>query len=70
MIKREEIDRLPTSIRDGLKSHFEQCAEKAKKEKERASVAYTITNDETQKATALISFGEQTAFETLINIFK
>lgn len=70
MIKREDIDRLPTAVRDSIKQHLEHCVAKADKAKVEAALAYTMTADEKHRSAALIAQGEYDAFSVLYNIFK
>lgn len=70
MIKKEDINRLPTAVRDSITQHLEQCANKAHKVKLDAAMAYMMTADEKHRADALIAQGEHDAFSVLINIFK
>lgn len=70
MIKREDIDRLPTAVRDSIKQHLEQCVSKADKAKLEAALAYAMTTDEKHRSAALIAQGEHDAFLVLFNIFK
>lgn len=70
MIKREDIDRLPTAVRDSIKQHLEHCVTNAEKVKVNAALAYAMTADEKHRSAALIAQGEHDAFLVLFNIFK
>lgn len=70
MIKSEDIDRLPTSVREAIKQHLEQCMANADKVRSEAAMAYALSADETQRSVALTAQGEYTAFSMMYNIFK
>lgn len=70
MIKREEIERLPTQLREGLRQHLKACMDKAQKDATDAALGYTRTADEKARATSLIAQGEYNAFSLLLNLFK
>jgi len=70
MIKREEIDRLPTSVRESIKQHLAQCVSETEKAEIEAAIAYAMTADEKYRSAALIAQGEHNAFLVLFNIFK
>lgn len=70
MIKREDIYRLPTAVRDSIKQHLEQCVIRADRTKVEAAVTYVMTADEKYRSAALIAQGEHDAFSVLYNIFK
>lgn len=70
MIRRETIDRLPTAVRKEIADHLECCIKIATDSKIEASNNFVATLDERQRAIALASDGELTAFTAMYNIFK
>lgn len=70
MISRDEIERLPTAVREGIKSYLTDCMDKAEKNAENFALAYTNTMDEKARATSLVAQGEYNAFSVLYNLFK
>lgn len=70
MIKREHIDRLPSSVRDSIATHIKQCADKALQARTEEALAYTLTADEKHRAAALVAQGEYDAFMVLYTVFK
>lgn len=70
MIKQEDINRLPTSVRDSIKQHLGQCVVRAERTKLESAMLYAMTADEKHRSSALIAQGEHDAFTVLYNIFK
>lgn len=70
MVKREAVANMPSSIRDGINQHLKTCIERAEAVRQEASFTYAMTNDEKQRANALLAAGELQAYTTLYNIFK
>ena len=70
MIKREEIERLPTALRDHIAAHLKKCAANAATDSSAAAMSYTMTIDEKHRSIALIAQGEYNAFLAMYAIFK
>lgn len=70
MIKRDDIDRIPTHIRDSIKTYLETCINKSKTAKTEFAEVYVNSCDEKARANSLIAQGEHDAFLVMYNIFK
>ena len=70
MIKREDVESLPTTVRDAIKKHLEVCVKKAESDMRASADAYVISTDEAKRSQALIAQGEFNAFSALYKLFK
>lgn len=70
MIKRAVLDKIPTHARDDIIAYLVQCVDIAERNHADACAAFVQSLDETQRANALQSAGEATAFKTLYTIFN
>lgn len=70
MIKKTDIEKLPTLLRNDIIAYLEQSMQKADETKMNSAESFVVTTDEKQRALALIAQGELNAFAALHNVFK
>lgn len=70
MIKKQDIDALPTKLRNEIYEHFKKCAEVAENNRRECADRFVITTNETDRATALVAQGEAVAFNVICELFK
>lgn len=70
MIKREDVNRIPTTVRDAIVDHLDRCVSMAETRRADSSLAFVETLDEKQRAAALIAQGSIEAFSAVAAIFR
>lgn len=69
MIKKADIERLPTALRDTIRSHLREQMDRAHEASYASALVYSMTKDEKQRSDALISRGAYEAYHSILKIF-
>lgn len=70
MISREKINKLPTSVREEMASHFEKQMELADRECIASSMEYVRTDNPSQRAAANEAAARAEVYRSLFYLFR
>ena len=70
MIKKEDVELMPTKLRESIIGYLKTHIKRSEQGLKDTSVAYTMTLDEKQRATALQIKGELNVLYALLKVFE
>lgn len=70
MIKREELDKIPTAVREKLVSYIERRLKEREDTAISSSQNFVLTLDESHRSLALHASGEVQVLKEFYNLFK